>query len=130
MPQGYQALRVWQSAMDLACAVYRFAKRLPGEERFGLARQMRRAAVSVPSNIAEGYERPSRREYLHFLAIAQGSLAELESQALLAARLGYCPEAEARALLDNEADLVGRQLRRLRSALNAPAQERSRGAQP
>lgn len=107
--------------MDLACAVYQFSHRLPSEERFGLARQMRRAAVSVPCNIAEGYERPSRREYLHFLALAQGSLAELETQVRLAARLGYCSAGEAAALLEAHAEMLGRQLRRLRLALAAPA---------
>ena len=113
--------------MDLACAVYQLSSRLPGEERFGLARQMRRAAVSVPSNIAEGYERPSRREYLHFLALAQGSLAEVETQVRLAARLGFCSAREAATLLETHADLLGRQLRKLRSALSAPAGRGSPG---
>jgi four helix bundle protein len=89
MGMDYRDLRAWQSAMELAEATYRATGALPSEERFGLTAQMRRASVSVPSNIAEGNARPTRGEYLHFLGIARGSLAELETQTLLSERLGW-----------------------------------------
>ena len=76
----FRELKVWQHAMDLAEEVYRFTATLPAEEKFGLVSQIRRAAVSVPSNIAEGNSRATRGEYLQFLGIARGSLAELQTQ--------------------------------------------------
>ena len=84
----HKDLLVWQRAMLLAEAIYTVTKSFPKEERFGLVAQMRRAAVSVPSNIAEGAARRTQAEYVNFLHIARGSLAELETQALLAERLG------------------------------------------
>lgn len=87
MLQSYRGLLVWQKAMDLATMVYHLTEPFPKREVYGLAAQLRRAGVSVPSNIAEGYGRGSRREYLQFLTIAQGSLKELETQVLLAERL-------------------------------------------
>jgi four helix bundle protein len=97
MATDYRELRVWQAAMDLAEAIYRYTTQLLGEERFGLVSRMRRAAVSVPSNIAEGNARISRGEYIQFLGMARGSLAELETQLLLAKRLGYATLAELMA---------------------------------
>ena len=87
MSRGYQDLIVWQKAMDLVELVYRESASLPTEERFGLTSQIRRAAVSVPSNVAEGNSRSSDRDFARFLEIALGSLAELETQVLLAVRL-------------------------------------------
>lgn len=81
-------LEVWQRAMDLAEDVYRVARTLPEHERYGLAAQIRRAAVSVPANIAEGAARSTSREFVRFLRISLGSLAELETELLLAARVG------------------------------------------
>lgn len=78
---------VWQKAMDWAETVYRVSGTLPREERFGVVSQLRRAAVSVPSNVAEGWARESRREKAQFLAIAQGSLAEAETLLLLVQRM-------------------------------------------
>ena len=77
---SYKDLIVWQKAMDLTDEIYRLTRKLPKEELFGLTNQMRRAAVSIPSNIAEGNERDSSREYLHFLHISKGSCSELETQ--------------------------------------------------
>ncbi|MGP1347924.1 MAG: four helix bundle protein [Phycisphaerales bacterium] len=85
---SYKDLRVWQSAVEAALLVYELSKAFPREERFGLTSQMRRSAVSVPSNIAEGYGRGTRQEYLRFLRMARGSLFELETQTMLAMRLG------------------------------------------
>ena len=85
----HHELRVWQDAVDLVQAVYRWSSGFPTDERFGLTAQIRRAAVSVPSNIAEGAARQSGREFMKFLVIARGSLAELETQFIIAERLGY-----------------------------------------
>ena len=86
---SYKELKVWNKAIDLVEEIYRLVKMLPQEERFALSDQMRRAAVSIPSNIAEGQERGSTKEFKHFIMIAQGSRAELETQIELCRRLGY-----------------------------------------
>ena len=83
--------------MELAGAAYDVARLLPGEERYALADQIRRSAVSIPSNIAEGYGRNSTREYVRFLSIARGSRYELETQILLSVRLGYVTEQDISA---------------------------------
>ena len=89
MPEGFKGLDAWQSAMRLALDVYEATAGFPETERFGLVSQLRRSSVSVPSNIAEGYERGSRQDYRRFLRVALGSLAEVETQLLLARELGY-----------------------------------------
>ena len=91
----FRELIVWQKAIELAKEVYRRTQRMPGSERFGLTAQMRRTVVSVASNVAEGNARRGRTEYLRFLAIARGSLAELETQLLIARDLEMmaCPES-------------------------------------
>lgn len=94
MKRKHHDLRVWQDAMHLVTSVYRETEKLPPDERFGLISQMRRAAVSIPSNIAEGAARETRRDFLRFLSHARGSLAELETQWLIARDLGY-REAES-----------------------------------
>lgn len=90
----FRKLIVWQKAMEFARLVYAVAKRLPTEERFALADQLRRAASSVPSNIAEGNGRASNKDYAHFLAIARGSLYETITQIDLAKSLGYIDDSE------------------------------------
>ena len=85
----HQELQAWQEAMRLAENVYALTANFPDVERFGLIGQMRRAAVSVPSNIAEGAARGGNKEFIHFLHIARGSLSELDTQLLLAKRLGF-----------------------------------------
>ena len=80
MLKSYRELVVWQKAFQLCTHVYGLTKRFPPEERYGLTAQIRRAAVSIPSNIAEGYSRNTKRDYLHFLWMANGSLAEIETQ--------------------------------------------------
>ena len=97
----HEGLEVWRDAMDLVEAVYRMTSSFPDSERFGLTSQMRRAAVSVPSNIAEGAARRSRADYLRFLGIARGSLSELDTQIQIADRLGFtAPAAGVEALVD------------------------------
>ena len=86
---GYRDLLAWQEAMKLTVMVYRVTSRFPREEIYGLTAQIRKAAASIPSNIAEGAARNSPREFYHFLGISAGSLAEVETQLELAARLEY-----------------------------------------
>lgn len=86
---SFRDLVVWQKAMSLVLSVYELSRSFPAIEAYGLSSQIRRAAVSVPSNIAEGHARRSRREFSQFVAIAEGSLAELETQLLIAFKLGY-----------------------------------------
>jgi four helix bundle protein len=93
--RSYKDLLVWQKAMTLVKEVYLLTAKFPADERFGLTAQMRRAAVSVPSNIAEGHARQGSKEYLQFLSHAGGSLAELETQTLLAISLNYCTREDA-----------------------------------
>jgi four helix bundle protein len=90
--RSYRDLLAWQRGMDLVDTVYRATRSFPDHERLGLTSQLRRAAVSVPSNIAEGYGRGAQQEYLRFLRIARGSLFEVETQCLVGARLGYVNE--------------------------------------
>jgi len=85
--RSYRDLRVWQEGMDIAFACYQITKTFPKEEMYGMTSQIRRAAASIPANIAEGYGREYRAEYIQFLRIAQGSLKELETHLLLAARV-------------------------------------------
>lgn len=99
MVQNYKELVAWQKAMDLVEAVYRLTRLFPKEEIYALTNQIRRAAVSIPSNIAEGQGRNGTTEFRHFLAIAYGSLQELETQLLIAQRLGYASEDELSPLL-------------------------------
>ncbi|NUQ61698.1 MAG: four helix bundle protein [Pirellulales bacterium] len=105
--RDYRQLMVWQKAMDLVETVYRTTRTFPKEELYGLTIQIRRAAVSVPSNIAEGQGRHTTRDFLHFLAIAHGSLKELETQILIAHRLNYMDQQE-QAQLTSLTHEVGR----------------------
>lgn len=114
--RSFRDLRVRQSAMDLVEQVYHLTRRFPKHEMYGLASQMQRAAVSVPSNIAEGHTRSHSREYLHHLSIARGSLAELQTQLEIARRLMYCSAEEIEPLIART-DSPGKQLYMLRNAL-------------
>ena len=87
--KSYRDLIVWQRAMECCVALYKLTQQFPREEKFGLSDQLRRAGVSVPSNIAEGYGRLSREQYRHFLGVAQGSNCELQTQLALAGELGF-----------------------------------------
>ena len=87
--RSFRDLIAWQKAIDLCQRVYEVSQCFPADERFGLVAQIRRAAVSVPSNIAEGYGRGQKLDYVRFLRVARGSLFEVETQLLLAVRLGF-----------------------------------------
>ena len=96
---SYRDLIVWQKAMDMTESLYRIVKKLPKEETYALGDQMRRAAISIPSNIAEGFGRNSKKEYLQFLYIANGSVSELETQLMLCVRINYLKESEIQSIL-------------------------------
>ncbi len=118
---NYRELRVWQLGMELTKDVYGLSRGFPKEEVYGLTSQMRRAAVSIPANIAEGHARESTRDYLRFLAIARGSLAELETHLLLAQSLGYCRQEQTDGLLmkcEEEGRMLGGLQRRLKQKLS------------
>jgi len=98
--RSFRDLRVWQAGMDLVEQVYLLTQAFPKHEMYGLASQMQRAAVSIPSNIAEGHTREHLKEYLQHLSIARASLAELETQLEIAARLEYCKPEQLSQLLE------------------------------
>ena len=102
---SYKDLVVWQKALDLVEMVYDVTRLFPREELYGLTSQLRRAAVSVPSNIAEGHSRHSTAEFRHFLSIANGSLAEIETQLLIARRLNYIEQGTLQNLLSTQAEI-------------------------
>lgn len=89
MASDFKDMVVWQRAMDLVTAIYKLTRHFPSEERFGLTNQIRRAAVSIPSNIAEGHGRRSDNDFIRFLKIANGSRQEVETQMYLAKELGF-----------------------------------------
>ena len=122
MLKSYRDLLVWQKAMELTIEIYRFSSDFPKSEVYGLTSQLRRAGVSVPSNIAEGYGRGSRKEYVQFLCISQGSLKELETQVILAQRLNYGSTAAVEGLLGLSEE-VGRMLGALIRALKIRASD-------
>ncbi len=113
----YQELIVWQKAMDLAVSMYEATSDFPPREEFGLSTQLRRAAVSVPSNIAEGQGRSTSRDFVHFLSISNGSLQELETQIILASRLNYLDEFRLTRILDQSGE-VGRLINGLAKSLS------------
>jgi four helix bundle protein len=114
--RSYKDLVAWQKSMDLVTAVYRASQGFPKEEIFGLVSQVKRSAVSVPSNIAEGHARTSRKEFQYFLSNARGSLAELETQLTIAHQLAFIDETGINQLLDRLGE-VGRILNGLLTAL-------------
>lgn len=116
--RSYRDLKVWQRAMNLAEACYRITRRFPKDELYGMVSQIRRAAASVPANIAEGHGRNSRGEYIQFLRVAQGSLKELETHVLLAQRVGLAEEKTASGILD-ASEVLGKMLRALIRSLEA-----------
>jgi four helix bundle protein len=116
--QNYKDLVVWQKGIALAKAIYQLTSRFPSEEKFGLVAQMRRAAVSIPSNIAEGQARHTTGEFIQFISHAEGSTAELETQLILSLELGFTAKEQTAnefSLLDE----IRRMLNGLRRKLSA-----------
>lgn len=114
---AYRKLEVWQKAMDLVDAIYAVARQLPAEERFGLNPQMRRSVTSVPSNIAEGYGRNHRKEYIQHLYVARGSLMEIETQLIVCVRQSFIGRDLATEVWQLMQE-VGRKLSRLIQSLS------------
>ncbi len=112
----YKQLVVWAKAMDLVEAVYEAAKQMPKQEEYRLTAQMIRAAISIPANIAEGHTRSTRRDYAHFVSIARGSAAELETLFLLAKRIRLLP-SETTTPLTLAVTEIGRMLNKLHARL-------------
>ena len=126
MIESYRDLIAWQKAMELVTAVYRVTALLPGAEKFGLANQLQRAAVSVPSMLAEGHARGSTKEFVRYVAMAMGSLAEIETQLLICMNLDIAPQASVRHLLD-QCDEQNRVMRGLSKSLTSKL---ARGSSP
>jgi four helix bundle protein len=120
MTSSYRDLRVWQSAMKLVVRVYEETLCFPKEELYGLINQMRRAAVSIPSNIAEGKGRLTDRDRAHFFSQARGSLLELETQVLIARELNYISQARVESLTEISAE-TGRMLNLLIQSIRPKA---------
>ena len=118
----YKDLIVWQKAMELTTEIYRLTKKLPKDELYALTNQLRRAAVSISSNIAEGNARFSTKEYLRFLSIARGSTAEVETQILICLKLNYLSQediASAVSLLDETGRMLNSMIKKLRDKESA-----------
>jgi four helix bundle protein len=115
--RGFTDLNVGKTGMDLAAEVYRLSKSMPKAEQYGMTSQMLRSASSMPANIAEGFQRGTRKDYARFVGIARGSLGETETFLLLAIRVGHLDAASAAPALDLSRKL-GRQLTRLRQRLD------------
>lgn len=118
-PRSYKDLLVWQKGLILVKMIYELTNQFPSDERFGLVSQMRRAAVSVPSNIAEGQSRRTTGEFVQFISHAEGSLAELETQTLISVDLGFTSFERAQPILLAIEELQ-RMLNRLRQKLATP----------
>ena len=114
---NFKELMVWQKAIDLVTEIYKITRAFPKEEVFGLVSQMQRAAVSIPSNIAEGHERNSDKEFAQFLCIARGSLAELETQIIIAEKLSYITKEQRINILNNCYE-IGRMINGLLKKIN------------
>ena len=113
----YKDLTVWHKTIDLTTEIYRITKKLPKDELYGLTNQMRRAAVSIPSNIAEGNGRASTGDYVRFLTIARGSVAEVETQLYICVRLNYLSQEDigvASSLLNEIEQMLNSMIKKLR----------------
>ncbi|HST29343.1 MAG TPA: four helix bundle protein [Chthoniobacterales bacterium] len=119
-PQNYQDLVVWQKGIQLAKLIYQITRSFPSEEKFGLIAQMRRAAVSIPSNIAEGQARHTTGEFIQFISHAEGSVAELNTQLILATELHCCSASDGRS----SSELI-EHLRRMLNGLRRKLERRS-----
>jgi four helix bundle protein len=116
---SYRDLLVWQKGIVLVKSVYLISQGFPNDERYGLTAQIRRAAISIPSNIAEGQARHTTKEFIVGISHAEGSLAELDTQLVLAVELGYCPQADNQSVFDSIVEL-----RRMLNGLRRKLQEK------
>jgi len=121
MLKNYKELKVWQKAYSLCLEIYRATRGFPKEERYGLTSQIRKAAVSVPSNIAEGYGRRTTADYVRFLYISYGSNCELETQIMLSGDLGYFKDGKLEELIEENAEVE----RMLKGLINSLERKRS-----
>ena len=128
MGHAFRELKVWQKSIELTVLVYEFTRSFPKEETYGLMSQMRRASVSIPSNIAEGSARGTSRDFRHFVRLAQGSNCELQTQLVLAVRLGFGLE-ETRETLDSLTCEIGRMLSGLGAHLTDGRDDPGHGSQ-
>ena len=110
--RSHKDLEVWQKAVDFAASVYSATRTFPEDEKFGLTSQLRRASVSIASNIAEGAARAGQKEFLHYLSVAAGSASEVATQLLIAQKVGFCTPAELTSLAQ-EVDLISKMLQGL-----------------
>lgn len=115
---SYENLKIWQKSLSFVKEIYKATRSFPKEERYDLTSQMRRAAVSVPSNIAEGSQRTSKKDFAHFVIIAKGSIAELRTQIRIAGDLEYIPQQEMKILL-TKADEINKMIYAFYNALNS-----------
>jgi four helix bundle protein len=109
MEKPHKKLEAWKQPMDLVIEIYRTTENFPGQEIYGLTNQIRRAAVSIPSNIAEGAARQTKKEFTNYLHMAQGSLSELDTQIELARRLGYL-DAKSWSALDTRMEQIDKMI--------------------
>lgn len=114
--KSYRDLEVWRQSMDLVKRIYQVTQKFPSDERFGLTNQLRRASVSIPSNLAEGHARFGSGEFSRFISIAMGSVAEVETQILLSSELGHIKEDLSGELLA-DLDAIGKMLRGLAKSI-------------
>jgi four helix bundle protein len=114
---NYHELKIWQNPMDLVIKVYKLTSKFPVSEKYGLISQINRAAISIPSNIAEGCSRTSNKDFQHFLSIALGSAFELETQLILSSRLEYISEIELNEISNNLIPLQ-KMINKLHQSLN------------
>lgn len=122
MKRAHHDLKVWQEAMDLVKMIYQSSSSFPESENFGLKSQIRRAAISVPSNIAEGAARTSAKEFLQFLSVSRGSLSEVETQMLISKNLGYLENPDhVMEQIDKVFGLLGGLINSLRERKNKNA---------
>lgn len=115
--KNYNELLVWQKSIDLVEEIYKLLKYLPSEENYALSNQMRRAVISIPSNIAEGQQRKSTKEFINFLSFARGSKAELQTQCYICVRLNYLDKEQIKPAMNMMAE-IGKMLNSLIDKLN------------
>ena len=116
--ESYRDLEVWKRGMEIAKLVYRLTKHFPNDELYGMTSQLRRAAVSIPSNLAEGWGRRGNKEFQHFIRVARGSLKELETQLILSGEVELTTSDKVQPILERT-EILGRQLVALSRSLNS-----------